>query len=248
MKRFSTAGTMKIPTPHQVINSSKTSHRFQPAFTLVELLVVIAIVAILAALLFPLVGSMRRSASSAVSVSNLGKIGTAIMTYAADNNGTLPGPALAHHYTKWNQFGTSGQLCYILRDYLPNVPQPKNSNPTTHYSPIFDYPAARTDGKNPKSDGKPTYSVYTYIRDPIGQFEPLGYHAATPKPTPMTTAGLAARDTRYSSASGGKGKKPWITESLLINPPPHGQYRNTLMFDYSVKAIPLSELIDPRIP
>jgi prepilin-type N-terminal cleavage/methylation domain-containing protein len=245
MKRFSTAGTMKIPPPHQVINSSKTSHRFQPAFTLVELLVVIAIVAILAALLFPLVGSMRRSASSAVSVSNLRQIGTAIMTYAADNNGTLPGPALGHHYTKWNQFGTSGQLCYILRDYLPNVPQPENSNPTTHYSPIFDYPAARTDGKNPKSNGKPTYSVYSNVRDSIGTFRPLGYQGQYP---PMTTAGLAARDTRYSSASGGKGKKPWITESLLINPPPHGQYRNTLMFDYSVKAIPLSELINPNIP
>jgi prepilin-type N-terminal cleavage/methylation domain-containing protein len=244
MKRFSTDSTMKNPTPHQVINSSKTSHRFQPAFTLVELLVVIAIVAILAALLFPLVGSMRIKASSAVSVSNLRNIGTAIMTYAADNNGTLPGPALSHHYTKWNQFGTSGQLCYILRDYLPNVPQPENSNPTTHYSPIFDYPAARTDGKNPKSNGKPTYSVYSNVRDSIGTFRPLGYQGQYP---PMTTAGLAARDTSYRSGSGGNGKKPWITESHLIEPPPHGQYRNTLMFDYSVRAIPTNELINANV-
>jgi len=246
MKRFSTDSTMKNPTPHQVINSSKTSHRFQAAFTLVELLVVIAIVAILAALLFPLVGSMRIKASSAVSVSNLRQIGTAIVTYASDNNGTLPGPALAHHYTKHSQNGSTGQLPWILRDYLPMVSQPVNPNP--YYSPTFDYPAARTDGKNPKSVSKPTYSVYIYIRDPIGQFAPLGYHGATSNTPPMTTARLDARDTRYSSASGGKGKKPWITESLLINPPPHGQYRNTLMFDYSVKAIPLSELINPNIP
>lgn len=247
MKRFSTDSIMKIPTPHQVINSSKTSHRFQAAFTLVELLVVIAILAILAALLFPLVGSMRIKASSAVSVSNLRNIGTAILTYAADNNGTLPGPALAHHYTKWNQFGTSGQLCYILRDYLPNVPQPENSkDPTTRYSPTFDYPAARTDGKNPKSDGMHTYSVYSRVRDSEGSFLPLGYWGGS-NPPPMTTAQLAARDTRYRS---GLGKKPWITErtnSAANQPLPHGKYANTLMFDYSVKAIPTNELIDPNI-
>jgi hypothetical protein len=192
---------------------------------------------------------MRIKASSAVSVSNLRNIGTAIVTYAADNNGTLPGPALAHQYTKWNQFGTSGQLCYILRDYLPNVPQPENSkNPTTRYSPTFDYPAARTDGKNPKSDGMQTYSVYSRVRDSGGSFLPLGYPGSAP---PMTTAGLDARDTRYSSASGGKGKKPWITErtnSAANQPLPHGKYANTLMFDYSVKAIPTNELIDPNIP
>jgi prepilin-type N-terminal cleavage/methylation domain-containing protein len=247
MKRFSTDSIMKIPTPHQVINSSKTSHRFQPAFTLVELLVVIAILAILAALLFPLVGSMRIKASSAVSVSNLRNIGTAIVTYAADNNGTLPGPAYSHLYTKFQLAGSTNNLNWILRDYLPSVPQPDNPIPNTQYSPTFDYPAARTDGKNPRSVSKPTYTVYSNVRDSIGTFLPLGYPGTAP---PMTTAGLDARDTRYSSASGGKGKKPWITESThptaIQNP--HGQYRNTLMFDYSVKAIPLSELINPNIP
>jgi prepilin-type N-terminal cleavage/methylation domain-containing protein len=223
MKRFSTAGTMKIPTPHQVINSSKTSHRFQPAFTLVELLVVIAILAILAALLFPLASSMRRSASSAVSVSNLGKIGTAIMTYAADNNGTLPGPAWSQLGTKWQTNGHN--LLYHLRDYLPNVKQPQNPIPNTLYCPTFDYPAARTDGKNPVSTNKVTYR-YNSATDAIGTFLPLGY--PSPPTPPMTTAGLAARDTRG---------KPLINESLINNEPPHGKYRNTLMLNFSVQAI-----------
>jgi prepilin-type N-terminal cleavage/methylation domain-containing protein len=239
MKRFSTAGTMKIPTPHQVINSSKTSHRFQPAFTLVELLVVIAIVAILAALLFPLVGSMRRSASSAISVSNLGKIGTAIMTFAADNNGTLPGPTYSHLSPKYG--GTTNVLLWHLKDYLPYVNQPQNPTANKSYCPTWDYPAAMSDGKNPVSPGTATYSVYTSMRDSRGFFYPLGYPAIAP---PMTTAQLAARDTSYRS---GLGKKPWITESLLIEPPPHGKYRNTLMHDFSVKAIPTNELIRPDI-
>ena len=188
----------------------------------------ITIIAVLATLLFSLTSRMRNKASSAISVSNLRQIGTAIVMYASDKNGTLPGPSLAHNYNKINQYGTTGQLAYILRDYLPTVPQPENSNPTTRYSPTFDYPAARTDGKNPISGGKPTYSVYIYIRDSIGQFSPMGYHGA-PRPPPMTTTQLSARETRGKS---------WITESLLINPPPHGKYRNTLMFDYSVQAIP----------
>ncbi|NDG71317.1 MAG: type II secretion system protein [Proteobacteria bacterium] len=243
MKRFSTAGTMKIPPPHQVINSSKTSHRFQPAFTLVELLVVIAIVAILAALLFPLVGSMRIKASSAVSVSNLRNIGIAIVSYAADNNGTLPGPTYAHLNPRYQD--TGNWLPYYLRDYLPYVKQPQNSIPNTRYSPAFDYPAARSQGQNPLiSSAGQTYTVYSRVRDSEGSFLPLGYPGTAP---PMTTAGLAARDTRYRS---GLGKKPWITErtnSAVNQPLPHGKYANTLMFDYSVKAIPTNELIDPNI-
>jgi prepilin-type N-terminal cleavage/methylation domain-containing protein len=247
MKRLSTDSTMKIPTPHQVINSSKTSHRFQPAFTLVELLVVIAILAILAALLFPLVGSMRIKASSAVSVSNLRNIGIAIVTYASDNNGTLPGPTYAHLNPRYQD--TGNWLPYYLRDYLPYVKQPQNPNTNTRYSPAFDYPAARSQGQNPLiSSAGQTYTVYSRVRDSGGSFLPLGYPGSAP---PMTTAGLDGRDTRYSSASGGKGKKPWITErtnSAANQPLPHGKYANTLMFDYSVKAIPTNELIDPNIP
>jgi len=214
------------------MNSSKTSHRFQAAFTLVELLVVIAIVAILAALLFPLLGSMRIKASSAVSVSNLRQIGTAIVTYAADNNGTLPGPTWSQLGPKWQTNGNN--LVYHLRDYLPNVKQPQNPIPNTLYCPTFDYPAARSDGQNPVSTNKVTYR-YNFATDANGTFYPLGYPPSNGEPVrpPMTTAGLAARDTRG---------KPLINESLIdnkaTNPPPHGNYNNTLMLDFSVQAIP----------
>jgi len=226
------------------MSSSKITHRFQAAFTLVELLVVIAIVAILVALLFPLLGSMRIKSSSTISVSNLGKIGTAIMTYAADNNGTLPGPTYAHLGPKYQLFASPNGLPYILRDYQPYVNQPQNPIPNTRYSPTWDYPAAKSDGQNPVSPGTATYTVYSIVKDSRGNFYPLGYPATAP---PMTTAQLAARDTSYRSGSGGNGKKPWITESHLIEPPPHGKYRNTLMFDYSVRAIPTNELINANV-
>ena len=205
------------------MSSSKTTHRFQAAFTLVELLVVIAIVAILVALLFPLVGSMRIKSSSAISVSNLGKIGTAIVTFAADNNGTLPGPTYSQLGPKWQN--NNNNLLYHLRDYLPNVKQPQNPIPNTLYCPTFDYPAARTDGLNPVSTNKVTYR-YMSASDASGTILALGYPYTNP---PMKIAGLAARDTR------GKGL---INESLINNRPPHGNYNNTLMHDFSVQAIP----------
>jgi prepilin-type N-terminal cleavage/methylation domain-containing protein len=225
MKRFSTDSTMKNPTPHQVMSSSKTTHRFQAAFTLVELLVVIAIVAILVALLFPLVGSMRIKSSSAISVSNLGKIGTAIMTYAADNNGTLPGPP---HMGIQNKYYTTvgDNLPYFLRDYLPSVPQPQNPNANTRYSPTFDYPAAKSDGQNPRSAPMRTYVVvHQGTANPI--YYPLGLRS--PLSPPMTTAQFAANVVI-------RGRR-WIQEDTSpVTNPPHGTYRNALMFDYSVQA------------
>jgi hypothetical protein len=115
------------------------------------------------------------------------------------------------------------------------------------YSPGLDYPAARTDARNPASRQKPTYVVFAKQTDavtgatfwPMGNYNPNSSGNKTP---PMTTLQLSARETRG---------KHWITEiDQIIRPstssygaektPPHGKIRNTLMFDYSVKAVPLA--------
>jgi prepilin-type N-terminal cleavage/methylation domain-containing protein len=59
-------------------------------FTLIELLVVIAIIAILAAILFPVLNSANAKAQKAVCLSNLKQVGTGIRLYADENNDTLP--------------------------------------------------------------------------------------------------------------------------------------------------------------
>jgi prepilin-type N-terminal cleavage/methylation domain-containing protein/prepilin-type processing-associated H-X9-DG protein len=64
--------------------------RKQPGFTLIELLVVIAIIAILAAVVFPVLASARRRAYQAECASNLKQLGIAIHAYAQDWDDTFP--------------------------------------------------------------------------------------------------------------------------------------------------------------
>ena len=60
------------------------------AFTLIELLTVIAIIGILAAILIPVIGSMREKARATQCTANLRTWGNATGMYVADNKGRLP--------------------------------------------------------------------------------------------------------------------------------------------------------------
>lgn len=58
--------------------------KLRKAFTLIELLVVIAIIAILAAILFPVLAQARNAAKTTVALSNTKQIGMAAMMYIGD--------------------------------------------------------------------------------------------------------------------------------------------------------------------
>lgn len=59
-------------------------------FTLIELLVVIAIIAILAAILFPVMAAAKKQAITVRCTSNLKQIGYAVQMYVDDNGGRFP--------------------------------------------------------------------------------------------------------------------------------------------------------------
>lgn len=67
--------------------------RIRPGFTLIEVLVVIAIIAVLAAILFPVLATARESARTTACQSNLRQIGLAIKQYIQDFDDHYPAAA-----------------------------------------------------------------------------------------------------------------------------------------------------------
>lgn len=61
-------------------------------FTLLEILTVIAIVGVLAALLLPVISSIRKSVTQASTLAAMRQIGVAMNQYVAEHDGVLPGP------------------------------------------------------------------------------------------------------------------------------------------------------------
>jgi prepilin-type N-terminal cleavage/methylation domain-containing protein/prepilin-type processing-associated H-X9-DG protein len=87
-----------------------------PAFTLIELLVVLAIIAILAALLLPVLGRAKEEGRATVCLGNLHQVGIALQIYVQDNHNKLPvmrdvptDPAVA----ATNTFPAINQVLYL---------------------------------------------------------------------------------------------------------------------------------------
>ena len=69
--------------------------RARHAFTLIEILVVIVLIAILAAVLYPVVGKAREKSRMVMCMSNQRQIAEALQAYAQQHNDTFPGIANA---------------------------------------------------------------------------------------------------------------------------------------------------------
>jgi len=104
-------------------------------FTLIELLVVIAIVGILAGMLLPALTQARERARSALCVSNLRQLGTAITMYADDHDEYYP-PSYIQNVGDWSLF---------VAPYLAKSVQNYNQLNAAHggTSPVFVCPSVR---------------------------------------------------------------------------------------------------------
>ncbi len=114
--------------------SPPPSLRGSRAFSLVELVMVIAGLAVLAALLFPVVRRVATSTAAAECADRLRKTGMGILLYTADHDGTLPGPypaaTLFPFYRKTpNPLPTGdGGLYSLIWEYC-GLPEPEGTQP-----------------------------------------------------------------------------------------------------------------------
>ncbi len=90
-------------------------------FTLVELLVVIAVIAILAALLLPVLQEAIEKAKQATCMANLKQLGVALYMYENDNNGFIPPlGAMGNSSSGWCYFdnSTAGDKIRTTPNYI----------------------------------------------------------------------------------------------------------------------------------
>ena len=103
------------------------------AFTLIELLTVIAIITILAGILIPAIGTVRRKAATAKAVSNVRQIGMANSLYSQENGGKIIGQEqgkfldgmqrIAEYMSTENRPNWSQQIATLALTNDPNVPE-----------------------------------------------------------------------------------------------------------------------------
>lgn len=185
------------------------------SFTLIELLVVIAIIAILAALLFPVLSGARERAKRTGCVNNLRQISTAVLMYAHDNSDTLPRLANPNSY--------QGATCYFYRELIKGYLG--MSGPPRPGDELFICPSEKPGplGENlPSVDYGLDYSDYYFNTWLVGK-----------KFTPVKQPGLTALVTEFPAVVGYSWHQPQFSYVLVNNQPNtypslHAAYNNAM--------------------
>jgi prepilin-type N-terminal cleavage/methylation domain-containing protein/prepilin-type processing-associated H-X9-DG protein len=151
------------------------------AFTLIELLVVIAIIAILAAILLPVLASSKERAMRTQCLSNIRQVGVGCIMYAGDFGDKLFPPLNSGGV--YNQFGLDISMLSTLQSYgmvlKTNVSGMNNiwSCPERNYLP-------REDPINPNQIA----IGYQYFGGVTSWLNPAGTIANPPSPVKMATS------------------------------------------------------------
>jgi prepilin-type N-terminal cleavage/methylation domain-containing protein/prepilin-type processing-associated H-X9-DG protein len=121
------------------LKNGRREVRHQPGFTLIELLVVIAIIAILAAMLLPVLASSKLQAQQTVCANNAKQLTTGCLMYMSDTGKMVDHPNVGEIYSDWMG---------VINPYL--------AQSQVASGPVYICPVAPLHGKLPVSTDNPS--------------------------------------------------------------------------------------------
>lgn len=239
--------------------------RSKYAFTLIELLVTVSILAILAGLALTGMKAALIKAKSAKCVSNLHQMGIAITSYVAENDGYLPGPiygAQVAWYRKWQ----TGKFPILLESQLGSAvtfpdyhkaaqlecPATIAASPAGNQSNNLMFYSYRTPGYLRTSEGKTILDANNQKIVPFGILDQPGLSDKPMRMVALYTV-MAGAKVASGEAAPPLSQLPALRDVDQLDPlsvngsgfnllplrPAHGNYRNTLYFDWHVAAEPI---------
>lgn len=184
------------------------------AFTLIELLVVISIIALLIAILLPVLGSARASAIRAQCLTQTRSLGQATYTYMVDNKGQIP--QRPNSNTNFLPHRVAGGTFDLNRDffsqYMPITITGSGASADRQGDEVLFCPGAMYETRNPTVVGYEYQTItYQYFAIPKGNafwvFEkdgqPFQPDPARPDSIELTTYPLWGDLTVKSASAGG---------------------------------------------
>jgi prepilin-type N-terminal cleavage/methylation domain-containing protein/prepilin-type processing-associated H-X9-DG protein len=238
-------------TTPQCLTTKGVVMRRRPAFTLIELLVVIAVIAILMAVLLPVLQSARRQAKTVVCQANLEQWGKLLATLGQSNDGKLyDRDAWDHcrtqqfayyldtfHYSQFcpladRKVGTNGVGSTFSAWFCPNHQYRTGSYGINGYSPAYE----RSEGWGPQANSA-VHQRWSNIYGKGATDAPVmldaSLWAAYPSPTDSPPQ---VQDQGATSATIGSNSMGYFCI------PRHGGFINSLFMDWSVRKVGLKEI------